>query len=85
MRPCDRATVGIGSIIFNGATIESDGMLAAGAMLTSGKTIRSGQLWTGRPAQHLRDLTTSEIAYNRAATDFYIENSRRHAAARCAG
>lgn len=80
----DRAVTGMGTIIFNGATIESDAMLAAGAMLTSGKTIRSGELWTGRPARYLRDLTAEEIAYNRAATAFYIENSRRHAAARSA-
>lgn len=77
----DGAVTGMGTIIFSGATIESDGMLAAGAMLTSGKVIKSRELWTGRPAKYLRDLTDHEIASNQAATAFYIENCRRHAAA----
>ena len=76
----DGAVAGMGTIIFNGATIESNGMLAAGGMLTSGKVIKSGQLWAGRPSKYLRHLTADEIASNRAATAFYIENCRRHAA-----
>ncbi|KRB85522.1 carbonic anhydrase [Sphingomonas sp. Root710] len=80
----DRAVAGMGTIIFNGATIESDGMLAAGAMLTSGKVIRSGELWSGRPAKFLRNLTAKEIASNQEATAFYIENCRRHADAKSA-
>ncbi|MEZ5656641.1 MAG: gamma carbonic anhydrase family protein [Sphingobium sp.] len=77
----DRAIAGMGTIMFNGATIESDGMLAAGGMLTSGKTIKTGELWAGRPAKYLRDLTTKEVAANRAAAAFYVENCRRHRAA----
>lgn len=35
----DRAFVGLGAIVMSGARIASDGMLAAGAMLTGGKAI----------------------------------------------
>jgi carbonic anhydrase/acetyltransferase-like protein (isoleucine patch superfamily) len=77
----DRAFVGMGATVMNGATIESDGMLAAGALLTPGKTIGAGQLWAGRPAKYLRDLTPEEIAANRAGVAHYVENARRHAAA----
>lgn len=77
----DRAFVGMGAIVLNGARIESDGMLAAGAMLTAGKVIPSGQLWAGRPAKYLRDLTPDEIESNQAGVRSYVENGRRHAAA----
>lgn len=77
----DRAFVGMGAVVLNGARIESDGMLAAGAMLTSGKIIASGQLWAGRPAKYLRDLTPEEIESNRIGVRHYTENARAHAAA----
>lgn len=77
----DRAFVGMGAIVLNGARIEGDGMLAAGAMLTSGKVIQAGQLWAGRPAKYLRDLTPDEIASNRLGVEHYVANGRRHAAA----
>jgi len=57
----DRALVGMGSIVLNEAVIEPDGMLAAGAMLTSGKRVLSGQLWAGSPAKLLRQLSDDEI------------------------
>lgn len=58
----DQGFVGMGAVVMNGAVIESSAMLAAGAMLTEGKIARSGQLWAGRPAKYMRDLTLSEIA-----------------------
>ncbi len=77
----DRAFVGLGSIVMDGCTIESDGMLAAGAMLTPGKTIHSGELWMGRPARKLRDMTADEIAGNRMGAAHYFELARLHKAA----
>ncbi len=77
----DRAFVGLGATVMNGAVIESDGMLAAGALLTPGKRIKSGELWTGRPAKYLRDLTPEEIEANRAGIAHYVENGRRHSTA----
>jgi gamma-carbonic anhydrase len=77
----DRAFVGLGSIVMDGCVIESDGMLGAGAMLTPGKIIRSGELWIGRPAKKLRELSTEEIAANRTGVAHYVENARRHKAA----
>ncbi len=77
----DHAFVGLGAIVLNGTRIESDGMLAAGAMLTSGKVIRSGELWAGRPAKFMRHLTPDEIAHNRGGVEHYVDNARRHIAA----
>ena len=58
----DRAFVGLGAIVMDGCEIESDAMLAAGAMLTQGKRIPSGQLWAGRPAKYVRDLSEADLA-----------------------
>jgi gamma-carbonic anhydrase len=77
----DRAFVGLGSIVMDGCTIESDGMLAAGAMLTPGKTISAGELWMGRPAKKLRDLTLEEIAGNQRGVAHYVQLAKAHKAA----
>jgi len=37
-------------------------MLAGGAMLTPGKTVKGGEMWGGRPAKRMRDLSDEEIA-----------------------
>jgi carbonic anhydrase/acetyltransferase-like protein (isoleucine patch superfamily) len=73
-----RAFVGLGAIIMDGCVIESDGMLAAGAMLTSGKRIGARQLWVGRPAKHLRDLDDAAVAGNRTGVEHYVINGRAH-------
>lgn len=77
----DRAFVGLGSIVMDGCTIESDGMLAAGSMLTPGKIIRSGELWMGRPAKKLRDMSAEEIAGNRLGAAHYVQLAKAHKAA----
>ena len=77
----DRAFVGLGSIVMDGCVIESEGMLAAGAMLTAGKVIGARQLWMGRPAKYARDLDEAARAGNRAGVAGYVINGRMHAAA----
>ncbi len=77
----DRAFVGLGSIVMDGCVIESDAMLAAGAMLTPGKRIPSGQLWAGRPAKYVRDLTPQELAGQQAGVAHYVELAKAHLAA----
>lgn len=69
----DHSFVGLGAIVMDGCVIEPDGMLAAGAMLTPGKRIPSGQLWGGRPAKYIRDLTPEEIERNRKGAAGYAE------------
>lgn len=77
----DRAFVGLGAIVMDGSRIESDAMLAAGAMLTPGKTVPAGQLWAGRPAKYVRDLSETDLAGMRAGVAHYVELARRHAEA----
>lgn len=77
----DRAFVGLSSIVMNGCVIEGDGMLAAGAMLTSGKRILSRELWGGSPARKMRDLDDAAVFGMRAGTAHYVQNGKRHMAA----
>ena len=77
----DRAFVGLGSIVMDGCEIEGDAMLAAGAMLTPGKRIPSGQLWAGRPAKYVRDLTAADIEGMRMGVAHYAALAKLHAEA----
>jgi carbonic anhydrase/acetyltransferase-like protein (isoleucine patch superfamily) len=77
----DRAFVGLGSIVMDGCEIESDAMLAAGAMLTPGRRIRCGQLWAGRPAKYVRDLRPEELAGQRSGVAHYVALAKAHAEA----
>ena len=74
----DRSFVGLGAIVMDGCEIESGGMLAAGAMLTPGKRIPAGQLWAGRPARFVRELSPEEQAMNLAGVFHYVELAKRH-------
>jgi carbonic anhydrase/acetyltransferase-like protein (isoleucine patch superfamily) len=47
--------------VMDGAVLEADCMVAAGAVVTPAKVVSSGTLWRGNPARHARDLTRSEI------------------------
>ncbi|MEP7222226.1 MAG: gamma carbonic anhydrase family protein [Novosphingobium sp.] len=77
----DRSFVGIGAIVMDGCTVSSDAMLAAGAMLTPGKVIPSRQLWSGRPASYMRDLTDEALADMQRGVQGYVINGRMHRAA----
>ncbi len=77
----DRGFVGLSTTVMNGCVIESDGMLAAGALLTPGKRIGARQLWGGRPATFMRDLTDAAVAEMQIGVRHYVGNARVHAAA----
>jgi len=75
----DRAFVGMGSTVLDGAVIESDAMLAAGAVLTPGKRIPSGQLWAGNPARPMRDLRPQDLENARFTVAHYVGRAKQFA------
>ena len=77
----DRAFVGLGAIVMDGSAIDSEGMLAAGAMLTPGKRIGTRELWGGRPAKLMRELTDVDVAGHAMGVAHYVENGQAHRAA----
>ena len=74
----DFAFVGMQATVMDGAVVETDAMLAAGALLTPGKRVPTGELWAGRPAKKFRDLTPAEIADNRGSAAYYTGVAARY-------
>ena len=50
----DGCFIGMRSAVIDGAVVESRAMVAAGAMVTPFKRVRSGELWAGSPAKLMR-------------------------------
>ncbi len=74
----DYAFIGMGSIMMDLAKVESYGMLAAGAVLTPGKIVKSGQIWAGNPAKYFRDLTEAERNYIKISAENYMDLAREY-------
>lgn len=70
--------VGMQACVMDGAVVESHAMLAAGALLTPHKRVPSGQLWAGRPAKYMRDLSQEELDYIKWSAPHYVELGRGH-------
>jgi gamma-carbonic anhydrase len=73
----NRAFVGMGAQVLDGAVIEEEGMLAAGALLTPGKRIGRRELWSGRPARKMRDMGAEERAFWDETAKHYVELAAR--------
>ena len=59
----DTVLIGMGSIILDGAVINSNCMLAAWALVGPGKELESGFLYVGSPAKKLRELSEREMKF----------------------
>ena len=77
----DRAFVGLGAIVMDGCEVESGAMLAAGALLAPGRKVPAGQLWAGRPAKYVRDLSDEDQAGMLLGVAHYIHLATLHAKA----
>ncbi len=77
----DRAFVGLGTVVMDQCVIESEAMLAAGALLSPGKRIPARQLWAGRPAKFMRDLDDAAVARLRTGPAGYVHAATLHRAA----
>lgn len=74
----NRAFVGLGAIVMDGCAIEPDGMLAAGALLSPGKTVPERQLWAGRPARFMRNLDEATVMKLRSGAGRYVGYAAQH-------
>jgi len=74
----DGAFIGMKACLLDGSTVEKEGMLAAGALLTQGKRVPTGELWAGNPAKLLRPLKDEERAYIYVSAEHYAELGREH-------
>ena len=73
-----RAFIGMNATVLDGCVVEGDAMLAAGALLTPGKRLPTGEVWAGSPAKRMRNLDGSELEGFRRQTAHYAENAQAH-------
>ena len=69
----DTVLIGMGSIILDGATINSECMLAAGSLVGPGKELESGYLYVGSPAKKLRELSERELDFLLYSAKGYVD------------
>lgn len=63
----DGAFIGMQACVMDGAVVE------AGALLTPGKTVPSGQLWGGSPAKFMRALTDEDREHMCRSSAHYVD------------
>lgn len=78
----DFSFIGMGSKIIDYTIVESYSMVAAGALVTSNKIIKTGQLWAGVPAKFMRDLSDEEKQHIITSKDNYIRLSQTYLSSR---
>jgi carbonic anhydrase/acetyltransferase-like protein (isoleucine patch superfamily) len=76
----NRAFIGMGATVMDGAVVEEGGLLGAKALLSPGKRIGRYELWMGQPAKLLRVMTEDERAGWDATVPHYIELTDRYRA-----
>ena len=74
----DRVLVGIQATILDDVVIESDVMVAAGAVVPPGKRLESGYLYMGVPVKKTRKLTDEEIASIAKNAANYVKYQRTY-------
>lgn len=76
----DRVLVGMGATVMDGAVVDHEVMIAAGALVTPRKHLPSGYVYAGSPAKQLRALSESERAFLQYSADNYVRLKDRYLA-----
>lgn len=74
----DEVLIGMGSIILDGAIINSNTMIAAGALVGPGKELESGYLYVGSPVKKIRKLTSKELDFLLYSAQSYIDLKNKY-------
>lgn len=74
----DHCLIGMGSIVLDGAVLESKVMLGAGSLVPGGKRLEGGYLWLGSPVRRVRELNERELAYLEYSAQHYQQLAERH-------
>ena len=70
----DRVLIGMGAIVLDDCIIESDSIVAAGAVLTMGTHVKSGEIFAGIPAKKVKKGNFKEQLLGLA--NKYVEYSK---------
>jgi len=74
----DYCLVGMGSTVLDGAMLEDKVMLGANSLVSPGKVLESGYLYLGSPAQKVRKLKDSELAWLEYSAAHYVLLKNRY-------
>jgi carbonic anhydrase/acetyltransferase-like protein (isoleucine patch superfamily) len=77
----DGCFVGMQATIMDGCVVESGAMIAAGALVTPGKRVGRHELWAGRPARLVRQLTETDRRSMAATAAHYVKLAGEYIAA----
>ncbi len=75
----NKALIGMGAKVLDGAIVEEEAFVAAGALVGPSKIVESGWLWAGVPAKPIRKITDEERAYLSWSAPHYVELAQKHA------
>lgn len=71
----DACFVGMRAVIMDSVVVETNAMVAAGALVAPGKRVKRGELWAGVPARFVRHLTDKELAAIPETAQHYVDLS----------
>ncbi len=74
----DRVLIGMAATVMDGAVIDNDVVIAAGALVTPGKKLASGFLYAGSPAREVRPLSEREMSYFCYSAGNYVKLKDQH-------
>lgn len=69
----NRILVGIGATVLDGAVVEDEVVIGAGALVPPGKRLESGFLYVGSPCKQARPLKDSERQFFRYSAQNYVK------------
>ena len=72
----NRILVGMGATILDGAVIDDDSIVAAGALVTKDKVFPPRSLIQGAPAKAVRELSEDEISMLKASANNYVGDTK---------
>jgi carbonic anhydrase/acetyltransferase-like protein (isoleucine patch superfamily) len=74
----DLAFIGMRATMLDQAVVDERGMLAAGALLSPGKQVATGELWAGMPAKRMRLLAADAAEGFMASAQHYVRLAHAH-------
>lgn len=74
----DYALIGMGSVLSQGAVVEEEVLIAAGAVVPADARIREGELWAGNPARKIRNLSARERERLHHQSSEYVKVALSH-------
>lgn len=74
----DGAFIGMKACVMDDCRVEKRGMVAAGALLTPGKTVAAGELWAGSPAKFMRMTRESDARMIDYTSPHYVDLAAKH-------